>query len=151
MEHAANFAHSRQTGVTLVELIMGMIIMGVLAAIAVPRLMDTSVFQSSGFANQLQSALRYAQKQAIARHSLVCVALTTNSIKLTTDATCSTNLNFPEGGNALNAPSGVTLSPAPTNFNFDALGSTAAQQVITVSGAPNSIIVEAETGYVHSP
>jgi hypothetical protein len=41
--------------------------------------------------------------------------------------------------------------PPPVSFNFDALGTTAVTQTVTVSGATNNIVVEAVTGYVHSP
>ena len=137
---------------------MVLVIAGILAAVVAPRLLDSSAFQSRGFADQLQAALRYAQKEAIAQRRFVCVALAVNSITLTTGTTaaCSAGaLAFPAGGNSIPAPSGVTLSslPAatPVSFNFDTLGRTAVTQTITVSGATNNIVVEAETGYVHSP
>jgi MSHA pilin protein MshC len=142
-------------GFTLVELITVMIIVGIMAAIVAPRFFDANVFKSRGFADQVQASLRYAQKTAIAQHRLVCVALASSSITLTIASTsaavtCTIPLAFSAGGNFINAPSGVTLSPAVT-INFDALGKTTATQTITVSGATNNIIVEAETGYVHSP
>lgn len=146
--------NNMQRGFTLVELIMTLVIVGILAVAAAPRFFDVNVFKSKGFADQLQAALRYAQKEAIAQRRYVCVALAASSITLTTGATaaCGTNLALPEGGNSITAPSGVTLSSSPSSsFNFDALGRTALKQTITVSGATNSIVVEAETGYVHSP
>jgi MSHA pilin protein MshC len=150
-----------QRGFTLVELIMVMIIVGILAAVAAPRFFNTNVFQSRGFADQVQATLRYAQKEAIAQHRNVCVAMTASKISLTianasgAAIPCGPTLAFPAGGNSITAPSGVTLSssplPPPVSFNFDALGTTPVAQTITVSGATNNIVVEAETGYVHSP
>lgn len=144
-----------QRGYTLVELIMVMVIVGIMATVVAPRFFDNNVFQSRGFADQVQASLRYAQKEAIAQHRLVCVALAATSVTLTiastsADVTCTPPLPFPAGGNFINAPSGVTLSPAVT-ITFDALGRTPVQPPITVSGATNNIVVEAETGYVHSP
>jgi MSHA pilin protein MshC len=154
-----------ERGFTLIELIMTIIIVGVLAVAVAPRFFDANVFKSKGFADQVQSSLRYAQKEAIARRSYVCVALAASSITLTTGATsaCGSNLIPPVGQPSscpsatykICAPSGITLTSLPVappvSFSFDALGSTAVQQTITVSGAPNNIVVEAETGYVHSP
>jgi MSHA pilin protein MshC len=158
-----------QRGFTLVELIMTMIVIGILAAVAAPRFFDANVFKSRGFADQVQASLRYAQKEAIAQHRNVCVAMTASTITLTianasgAASLCGPNLALPAGGNSISAPSvaiTLTLLPAaPATFNFDALGkpfdvlgiTPSAQKSITISGATNIIYVEAETGYVHSP
>jgi MSHA pilin protein MshC len=150
-------------GFSLIELIVVIIIVGILAVAVAPRFFDSSVFQSRGFADQTQATLRYAQKEAIAQRRLVCVTFpsTTRVVLRTaanfTDIACNTDLASPDGKYpagqttyTIDAPNGVTLGGAGA-FNFDALGSTAAQQTITVSGATNNIVVEAETGYVHSP
>ena len=153
-----------KAGFTLVELVMVIVIVGILAAVAAPRFFDTNVFQSRGFADQVQASLRYAQKQAIAQRRNVCVALAASTITLTiasasgAASACNTNLVSPSGQPSscpsatykICAPSGVTLAYLSANSNFDALGRTAANS-ITISGATNDIVVEAETGYVHSP
>src|ERR1019366_1189870 len=72
-----------QRGFTLIELIMVMVIVGILAVVVAPRFFDTNVFKSRGFADQVQASLRYAQKEAIAQRSNVCVAMTTSTITLT--------------------------------------------------------------------
>jgi len=137
---------------------MTMVIVGIIAVVAAPRLLGTSVFQSRGFADQLQAALRYAQKEAIAQHRNVCVSISSGAISLKiasldgAASPCDKTLALPgQTTNTISAPSAsITLSPA-ASFNFDALGSTPSQQIITVSGATNNIVVEAQTGYVHSP
>ena len=53
-------------GVTLIALIAVLIVLGILAAIAMPRFGDLSIFKTRGFYDQLTSALRYAQKAAVA-------------------------------------------------------------------------------------
>lgn len=167
----------RQGGFTLVELVMTMVVVGILAAVVAPRFFDTDVFRSKGFADQVQATLRYAQKEAIAQHRNVCVAVAAGDITLNIASTsggasaCNTNLASP-AGQPTNCPSAtykictpsaaitITLAPAvPATFSFDALGrpfdvlgtTPSAQKSITVSGAPSIIFVEAETGYVHSP
>ena len=150
-----------QRGFTLVELIMTMVIVGILAAVVAPRFFDANVFKSRGFADQVQATLRYAQKAAIAQHRNVCVAMTANDITLTianaipslATSPCNTPLVLPgQATNSISTPStSITLSPATASFVFDALGKPSFANTITISGATNNIVVEAETGYVHSP
>lgn len=150
-----------QRGFTVIELIMVIVIAGILAIAVAPRFFDNSMFQSRGFADQVQASLRYAQKIAIAQRRFVCVNIASNSLSLAigTAATCGTPLTSLSGGGnyVFNAPAGVTVTSAAFDFNalgrpVDASGTPlGAQTTITISGATNSIIVEAETGYVHSP
>ena len=145
---------------------MTMVIVGILAAVAAPRFFEVGVFQSRGFADQVQASLRYAQKMAIAQRRSVCVAFAAHSVTLTIDSdippdgVCNPapagNLQSPTGeaSYAITAPSGIAFgAPPPTNFSFDALGrpSPNTNQTITIAKATNPIVVEAETGYVHSP
>jgi MSHA pilin protein MshC len=143
-----------QRGFTLAELITVLVIVGIIAAVAAPRFFERNVFDSRGFYDQVISTLRYAQKAAIAEHRFVCVTFTPGSITLSQGATgaCGGDLTSPTGQTpyVVSAPGGVTLS-GYTDFTFNALGrpSLAAKQNITVSGYGTSIVVEAETGYVH--
>jgi prepilin-type N-terminal cleavage/methylation domain-containing protein len=93
--------NDNQRGFTLIEMIMTLVIVGILAVVVAPRFLGTSVFQSRGFADQVQATLRYAQKEAIAQHRNVCVAMTSNSISLKianldgAASACDTNLVLP--------------------------------------------------------
>lgn len=159
-----------QRGFTLVELIMVIIILGVLAAVAAPRLLNTSDFNARGFHDETLSLLRYAQKSAIAQRRTVCVAFTDTSMSLTmapaaptaaiATPTCSASpatLVGPVGGNAVvTARSGVAFGTVPTDFNFDGLGQPItsagvlmATQTIQVANSAKAIQVEATTGYVY--
>jgi len=145
----------KNRGFTLVELVMTMVIIGIMGAVAAPRFLDNNTFKSRGFADQVKASLSYAQKVAVAQHRFVCVAFTSTSVTLTLGATsaCGTTMQSPtsSGGYVINAPSGISFSATPSNFNFDSLGkpSFSTQQSITVSGYNTAILIEAETGYVH--
>lgn len=154
-----------QRGFTLIELIMVMVMLGVLAAVATPKLIGISVFNTRGFHDQSLAYLRFAQKTAIAQRRTVCVAFTSSSLTLTIASSANTSnctvagtLIGPQGESpvVLSAKTGVSYSATPTAFNFDSLGepitaagSAQATQTIQVSGASNSITIETTTGYVH--
>ena len=62
-----------QRGFTLIELVMVLVLAGVLAVFAAPRLFSTGDFNARGFQDETLSLLRYAQKAAIAQRRTVCV------------------------------------------------------------------------------
>jgi MSHA pilin protein MshC len=151
-----------QLGFTLVELVMVIVLLGILAVYAVPRILNSGDFYARGFHDQSMAYLRYAQKTAIAQRRTVCVALSSNAISLRIAGTagsntCSAALAGPAGEAGLSARSGVAFSGTPTSFNFDALGqpvnsstgAAAASQTLQVANVTKSITIEATTGYVH--
>ncbi|WP_292934450.1 GspH/FimT family pseudopilin [Noviherbaspirillum sp.] len=153
--------HTRTTGFTLVELISVMIIVGILAVFALPRFFDRQTYDARRFYEETVSILRYAQKAAIAQRRLVCVSFPTNhSVELNIASTnpetvagaCDKPLSGPQGTPpyTVTADGSVTFTGTPNAFNFDALGRpTSSPGTIQITGAANSITVEAETGYVH--
>jgi MSHA pilin protein MshC len=151
----ADLCAKYQRGFTLVELVTVMVIVGIMAAVAIPRYFSRNDFDSRAFHDQVISALRYAQKAAIAQHRFVCVTFTANSVSLnhgTTAACTSGGLTGPTGITpyTVTAPTTDTALSGYVNFNFNALGSpTPAQPGIAVSGYAAPIVVEPETGYVH--
>lgn len=158
---------SNQAGFTLIELIMVIVMLGVLAVFAAPRMFNTGDFTARGFHDETLSLLRYAQKTAIAQRRTVCVAFTSNRVSLSmASAAAATNcatststaMTGPNGEATVTGRSGVRFdssSPSNWDFNFNGLG-----QPIDTSGVPvtkrtieivdaGKIYVEAETGYVH--
>lgn len=143
-------------GFTMVELVVIISILGLIAAVLVPRFVGRDAFASRGFFDEAQSVVRYAHKTAIAWRRPVFVCVTATVVSAGSVSGCGTLLVNPISGAALTAtaPSGVTLTPV--SFGFDGAGrpSPNAQVTIalasTIAGDPaRQIVVEAETGYVH--
>lgn len=142
-------------GFTLVELVLTLLVAGVIAAVAAPRMLDRSAFQTRGAAGEVRTALRYAQRLAMAENREVCVTTTSSDMTLMfTDPpgpACSNPVVRPDGDATsptytVTLPSGITLTPG--SFRFDAQGRPNAAQTLIVGGM-TQITIEGETGYVH--
>ena len=144
-------------GFTLVELVVIMLVTGVLAIAVLPRFTGTQAFDERGFHDTTISALRYAQKAAIAQRRTVCLTFTQTSVTahiasaVPPSTTCDNALGGPNGTSpyTVTARGSARFSSVPTAFNFSALGRASAGQTLQVANVGASITVEAETGYVH--
>ncbi len=157
-------SNARERGFTLIELIMVMVLVGVLAVFAAPRVFNSADFDARGFHDGTLAFLRYAQKTAIAQRHTVCINFTINSATLKVDndstAGCEANLTGPRGDTpgVITGRSGASYSSLPAEIRFDALGQPTrynpqgepvAAQSIQVQGVGRTITIEASTGYVH--
>lgn len=140
-----------QTGFTLVELVVTLVLIGIVALVSVPRFFDRQTFDQYGFFNETISAVRYAQKLAVATGCAVEVSVAANGytlsqVSIANAATCNTppyntavtDPANPNGTFGRTAPSGVTLTSAPAAFVFCPLGNTAA----AAAACPNTTTVE---------
>lgn len=142
----------RSTGFTLIELVVVIGIATILSVFAIARINTTS-FDTEGFANRAAAMVRYAQKVAVSQRRTVFVVIAGNNLSLCyTNAACGGGaVHEPPGANAFSysAPGGVTLSNMAT-FSFDSLGRPSAGGTLKVTGdVVRDIVIEAETGYVH--
>ena len=143
----------RQSGFTLVELIIVLIILGLISAYALPRFFDLQRFDDRGFYTEVVNATRYGQQYAVATNCDVQVTFTSNSFSLLRrdNSNCTGGFNTAvlspvNLGAFSNTNTRVTISPA-TSFTFNALGVASVGNEITVGN--NTFCVNAITGYIN--
>lgn len=143
-----------ERGFTLVELVTILLILGILAAVAIPKMTSGDEFITLEFRDQVRSSLRYAQKSAVSHRRLVCVSFTASSVtfmmaKAKNVANCDENLRIPGAGSHVVSsrnPAAAAFSPVPAAFSFQPDGSAVDRSII-VAGQP-AITVFGATGYV---
>jgi len=151
----------RQRAFTLVELVTIIVILGIMALVAGPRFVGTDAFEANGSHGTLLSALRYAQKTAVAQRRLVYTSINTatKQVCLGFTADCSVAVIDPatQAAYSKTLSGKITLTASANPIAFDGLGrpvpnttaTITVQNAVVVSEPARTISVEAETGYVH--
>jgi len=149
----------------MVELITIMIILGILAVVAIPRMNSATAFRAVQFHDQVIAALRFAQKTATSHRRMVCATFGSDRLTLTIDddksGECnSMALSIP--GNSTGTPH-VLVSTDSTNGVFaaapgdrffqsdgritsDAAGATVAGLDTTIDGM--RVYANGSTGFI---
>lgn len=153
-----------EAGFTLVELVAVMVVIGIMAAVAIPRFVGRAPFEARGYVDQTLVALQYARQQAVAQRRQVCVAVAAGGALAITRAPApppggvcdGTALTDPSTGGAyvVAPPNGVAVAgingtALPLALNFNPLGQPNTAAALRVTGEDNHCLgIDAVTGYV---
>lgn len=150
-----------QHGFTMVELITVMVLIGVLAAIAIPKLMGDNITEAAVYGDRVASALRTAQKAAVAKRRTVCLDTAAGTLSVRTavgPGPCTAGLGADATGLFANDNAAIGMNGAPAELRFQPDGSVTdinGVQVgeirigITLGGNPQRTIrIDGGTGHV---
>ncbi|MCG6967527.1 MAG: prepilin-type N-terminal cleavage/methylation domain-containing protein [Chromatiaceae bacterium] len=151
-----------QSGYTVIELAVVIVLLGIVAANAMPRFFTASRFEALGFTDAVVAAASYAQKVALATRCDTRLHVTATGYQLLQRQIDCTAGAFtravvqPGGGNwSGTAPAGVAVGGLDVYFDsqgrpHDASSGTLLSAPQTVSIGARNVTVEHTTGYVHA-
>ncbi|TBV17466.1 prepilin-type N-terminal cleavage/methylation domain-containing protein [Stutzerimonas kirkiae] len=143
--------HGYSKAFTIVELVMVIVILGILAAVAIPRFFDRRDFDERLYLEELLSAVRYAQKLALASGCQVNAVVTAGGgyqlLYNGQPANCpqaGTAVQSPTGGNYSRAaaPSGLTGSGSNLSLVFDSIG----ERIVPAGNADANVAILRSSG-----
>jgi prepilin-type N-terminal cleavage/methylation domain-containing protein len=151
-----------ERGFTLPELIAVLVLVGILAAVALPKFDAALSLRDDGWHDEVVSALRHARQTAVSHRRLVCASVGSTSVTLTIAAAnpataCTAALPGPDGsatyastatGSASIAPAGTIYFQPSGRATSDGAGNSASDRTITLGGSGGTISVIGETGHV---
>ena len=149
-------------GFTMVELIAVLLLVGVLAVVALPRLDGTLGLRGTAWRDQVLAATLQARSLATGHRRLVCLTVATGAVQMAMAtanpaSSCNTTVPGPDGDArwAVDPASlAVTVSPAGTLYlqpdgriTSDGAGLTAVNVSIAIAGE-TALQITGETGHV---
>jgi len=155
----------KRNGFTLIELVMVLVLIGILAMYAAPRLGNITSTNAGAFTDKLRSDIRYAQNLAMTRNQRYRVYFNGNPAPAAGYAVVNDangNSTWGEAGEFAADPAGAgNLSVALTGqyagitiaaagfIEFNSLGAPTSAATVTVSPGNQTVTVTAQTGAVN--
>ena len=155
-------ALTKQSGFTLVELVIVLVLLGIISVVALPKFFDAGSIREKGYCNEVVSALRYGQKLAMAE-----------GVRHPRPNFCSGSRHFPPGAcdcisvfnlavthpgkNGIYNEAPPAVSPwTNSTIVFDAMGRArnvagATTDFTIIVGGDLTLQVVGETGFIKSP
>jgi prepilin-type N-terminal cleavage/methylation domain-containing protein len=145
---------ARSAGFTLIELVMVMVILGVLAVVALPKMVDTTAWRLRAYSDDLVSQTLSARRMALSQRRPIVATITQSGVVFAYAAggTLAT-LNCPVGATPCIAEAGTRSISFNAANSGSTVTSTGTTLTITVSGGSYSraLQVANETGHVLAP
>jgi MSHA pilin protein MshC len=137
-------------GFTLVELVIVMTVIGILAVTLGPKFFTQNVFSQRGYADELASALRYAQKTAVSSGCPTLLTLTSTTYVVAQQAASGNSCNPSDttwSTPVIAADGAPTASPTGT-YQFDDQGRLTGNSSTTLIVGARTITIVPGTGFV---
>ena len=144
----------KNSGFTLVELIVVILIIGILSISIAPRFFGVTSYENRQVTDELLSALRYSQQMAMNRGGDIHLVLTANNF--TVQLSDGTDLRSPDGRIPYTKTFPNNINATAETIRYNGLGQPVsaanvpltANTTININGSP-VITIEANTGYAH--
>ncbi len=157
--HGADIVGRRQHGYTVVELVLVIAILGILLGFAVPRFFDNALFAARGYADEVATALRYAQKVAVASGCRVRVSVDAAGYVLdqqresggscdTADTSWSTPVSGADGQRAAGTTPADVVVPVDAEYVFDPAGRLESGSPTSFTVGARTLSIERDSGFV---
>ena len=150
-----------RNGVTLIELVMVIVLIGIIAAFVMPMLGNITTTEAGSFTDKLRADMRYAQDLAMTQSQRVQVNFTANSYSITIAGNPivdpSNGRNYPvtlgtgeyAGISLSNTFGGSIVIFDSLGGPYDSNGALTANQSVTVAPVGHTITVTMQTGAVN--
>jgi MSHA pilin protein MshC len=137
----------------MIELVVVLVIAGVMAGFALPRMFDHHPFAERGYADELASALRVAQKTAVASGCNVSFDITAGgyqgSLQAGPGAQCSVAPIVRADGSTLDGPCPASVAcPPATQVVFNPRGGLTSGAATVLTVGTHTLAVDGYSGLV---